>query len=91
MRKKTEAAIDILRNKENGWTTVAKDFKEKFFKIITEHYLCKSYCFYLHLTFLTLSTAHPEDQTFDLEQEKETGWKNGKKVYLATKFDAKNP
>ena len=40
-RKKVEAAIDILRNKQGG----CKDFKEKFYKIVIEHYLCKFYLF----------------------------------------------
>ena len=52
MKKKMEAAIDILRNEQGGWM-VTKDFKAKFCKIIIEHFLCKFHCFYLHLTHLT--------------------------------------
>ena len=46
MRKKTEADIDILRNKQ-GIFLVTKDFKTEFCKFIVEHYLCKFHCFYL--------------------------------------------
>ena len=49
MRKKIEAAIDILENKH----LVAGDFREEFYKIIIEHYLRRIYCFYSHLTYLT--------------------------------------
>ena len=42
-REKTAAAIDILRN-ELGGDQVTKDFKEQYFKIITEHYLSKFHC-----------------------------------------------
>ena len=50
-RKKTAAAIDILKNELGGdWETT--DFKERHFKIITEHYLCKFYCFFLQSTHL---------------------------------------
>ena len=48
MKKKLEAAVDILRNEQGGWRT--KDFKEKFYKIIIEHYLCKFLCFYFYST-----------------------------------------
>jgi len=52
MRKKVEAAIDILIN-EQGGCLETEDFKAKFYMIITEHFLCKIHCFYLHLTHLT--------------------------------------
>jgi hypothetical protein len=55
-RKKMEAAIDILINEQGhgGYLeTDSEDFKAKFYTIITEHYLCKIHCFYLHVTHLT--------------------------------------
>ena len=56
-RKKVEAAIDLLGNGQGGYL-VTKDFKEKFFKIIVDHYLCKFHCFYLHLIHLTSNTGY---------------------------------
>ena len=76
-REKAAAAIDILRN-EKGEVQVIKDFKEKYFKIITEHYLCKFHCFFLHLTYLMPQYSPP--------------WtKEQRKIYLAAKVDAENP
>jgi hypothetical protein len=57
-RKKLAAAIDILRN-ELGGDQVTKDFKEKYFKIITEHYLRKFHCFFLHSTHLMPQYSPP--------------------------------
>ena len=52
MRRKTEAALDIFGNEQDGcWVT--KDFKTEFFKIIIEHRLCEFHCFYLYSTHLT--------------------------------------
>ena len=48
MRKKMEAAIDILGNRH--LVPVAEDFKEEFYKIIIKHYLCKIYYFYSYST-----------------------------------------
>ena len=56
-RKKVEAAIDLLGNGQGGYL-VTKDFREKFCKIIVEHYLCKFYCFYLYLIHLTSNTDY---------------------------------
>ena len=42
-KKNTAAAIDMLRN-DLGGDQVTEDFKEKYFKIITEHYLGKFHC-----------------------------------------------
>ena len=51
MKKKMEADIfDMLRNQ--GGHQVTHEFKEKFYKIIIEHYLCKFHCFYLYSTHL---------------------------------------
>ena len=58
MRKKMEAAIDILRN-EQGGSPVIEDFKEWFFKIIIEHYLRKFHCSHLHLTHLIPKYSPP--------------------------------
>ena len=52
-REKTVAAIGILIY-ELGGHRMTEDFKNKLFKIVTEHYLCKFLCFYLHLTHLKL-------------------------------------
>ena len=51
-RKDMEAAIEKLRNEQGRWT-VTKDSRERFCKIITEHYLCKFYCLHLIPTHLT--------------------------------------
>jgi hypothetical protein len=61
MRKKVEAAINILINEpEEGGCQCLKpeteDFRAKFYMIISEHFLCKIHCFYLHLTHLTTFT-----------------------------------
>jgi hypothetical protein len=54
MREMTEKDIDILQ-KQVG-ILVTKDFCEKFYKFIVDHYLrhgkLQSSCFYLHLTSL---------------------------------------
>ena len=44
MREKVEIDIEILRN-EQGEFSVTKDFKEKFYEFIVDHYLCKFHCF----------------------------------------------
>jgi hypothetical protein len=54
-RKKVEAAVNILINEEGGCLTT-EDFNAKFYMIISEHFLCKIHCFYLHLTHLTAFT-----------------------------------
>lgn len=53
MRRKIEADIDIFSNQVGHLVT--KEFKAKFYKVITEHYLRKYHCFNLHLTHLTTS------------------------------------
>ena len=53
-REKMEAAINILLNEQGGCLPdETEDFKTKFIKIISEHYLRKIHCFYLHFTHLT--------------------------------------
>ena len=52
MMEMVEKDIDILRNEQSEFL-VTKDFQARFHKFIVEHYLCKFYCFYLHLTYLT--------------------------------------
>jgi hypothetical protein len=54
-REKMEAAINILLDEHSGCLKT-EDFKAKFYTIISEHYLCKIHCFYLHLTHLTTFT-----------------------------------
>ena len=61
-RKEMEAAINILIN-EQGGRLKTKDFTEKFHMLITEHYLRKIHCFYLHLTHLTTFTEIQPTQT----------------------------
>ena len=83
-REKTVAAIDILIY-EVGDHWVSKDFKEKFFKIITEHYLCNFHCFYLHSTLLTPKYSPAWGSC------SRVGTKEGSKVYFTAEVDAKNP
>ena len=45
MRTKTEADINILGKELEGGSVVAKDFKERFYKIIIEQYLRKFHCY----------------------------------------------
>ena len=62
IRKKTQAALDILKN-ERGKGAVTEDFKEKLFKIVMDHRLRKFHFFYLHSILLTHGhEAHPENQ-----------------------------
>ena len=50
-RKKVETAINVLRNDlEQGRCLVTEDFKEKFCKIIIEHYLRKFHCLPVYFT-----------------------------------------
>ena len=53
MRMKAEEAVNILRNEQGGSEHQATDFKARFHKLITDHYLCKIHCFYTHSTCLT--------------------------------------
>ena len=56
MRKKVEAVINTLIN-EQGGCLETEDFKAKIYMVISEHYLRKIHCFYLHLvTHLTTIT-----------------------------------
>ena len=55
MRKKLEAAVNVLINEQGGHPET-DEFKAKFNMIISEHYLRKIHCFYLHLTHLTTLT-----------------------------------
>ena len=48
MRMKAEVAANILRNEQGeSEHLVTKDFKARFHKLITDHYLCKIHCFYI--------------------------------------------
>ena len=74
-RKKIEEAIDsdLLRNEgKHRLVTNSKDFKEKFYMLITEHLLRKFHCFFVVLDtanhFLCLHTAHPGDPEADQAQ-----------------------
>ena len=63
-RKKTEVAINILLNEQGGCLPdETEDFKTKFIKIISENYLRKIHCFYLHFTHLTTFTEIQPAQT----------------------------
>ena len=54
MRMKAEEAVNILRNEQGGSEHKATDdFKARFYKLITDHYLRKIHCFYIHSTCLT--------------------------------------
>ena len=54
MRMKAEEATNILRSEEGGSGPKAtKDFKARFCKLISDHYLCKIHYFYTHSTCLT--------------------------------------
>ena len=92
MRKKMEAAIDVL---ENGCLVAedfkAEDFKEEFYKIITEHYLRKFYCFFFFFFFpFRLDTSDTYIQP-TLRINLWVGTKEWNQVYLAEKVVAKNP
>ena len=81
-----EAAIDILRDEQDGCprlVTDLEDFNEKYCKIIMGHYLCKFDCFYLHLTHL-MEYSSPWRSSFWV------GTKEWNKVYLAAKVEANN-
>jgi hypothetical protein len=53
MRMKTEAGIDSILGNVQGDFLLTEHFKEQFFKLVIEHYLCKFYLFLLCLTHLT--------------------------------------
>ena len=54
MRMKAEEAVNILRNEQGGSEDQATDFKARFHKLITDHYLRKIHCFYIiHSAHLT--------------------------------------
>ena len=81
MKKIVEVDIDVLRN-EKGEFLVTEDFKAKFLKFITDHFLRK-FNLFLHVLdtsnhFFCLNTAHPDDQVFKLghkaQDEKKTTW-----------------
>ena len=58
MRKKAEAEIDILRNEQGESKGLAtKDFKARFCKLITDHYLGKIFCFCICSTHLITFVA----------------------------------
>ena len=62
MKRMVESNIDMLGNlNEKGEFLVTEDFKAKFYKFIVDHYLRKfsSYCFCLHLTYLTIVFDSP--------------------------------
>ena len=89
MKEMVEIDIDTLRN-EQGEFLEMEDFEAKFFKFITEHYLCKFYLFLFALDasnlFFCLKTAHPGDQVFkfELEQkdEKKITWLQNLKLKI---------
>ena len=56
MKKKVEAAIDILRTEQDGWAVI-KVLQERFSDIIVKHFLCKFLFFCLHLTILTIKLS----------------------------------
>ena len=53
-RMKSEADIDTIWRNQGGSLTINES---KLYEIITENYLCKFYCFYLHSTLLTTSLS----------------------------------
>ena len=54
MRMKAEAEANMLRNEQGGsGHPVTEDFKARFRKLISDHYLCKIHYFYTHSTCLT--------------------------------------
>jgi hypothetical protein len=58
MREMVEIDIEMLRNKQGGFS-VTKDFKTKFYKFIVDHYLRKFHlsCFYFHFKLTYLMTV----------------------------------
>lgn len=64
MGKKMEVDIDSMLGGEQGVYQVDNEFKEKLYKIVMDHYLCKFYCLYSHSNHLTTgNTAHSNDET----------------------------
>ena len=58
LREITERDIDILRNKQGGFS-VTKDFNAKFYQFIVDHYLRKfHYFYYLHSAHLIIDFAY---------------------------------
>ena len=51
MRMKAEVEANILEGKSEHLGT--KEFEKRFCKLITDHYLCKIHCFFIHSTLLT--------------------------------------
>ena len=80
-REMTERGIDleILRN---DWDLdLDSSFNSTLYKFIVDHYLRKFHCFYLHLTYLELSSPTKYSQTW--------GRKEWKRDYMASEVGAK--
>ena len=62
MKEKTERGIEVLRNEHGVWSPhwqpEAKNFKERFYKFISAHYLRKFHCFYSYSTHLITIFAY---------------------------------
>ena len=63
MKEMTERDLGVLRNEQGEFPArerFQKDFEEKFYKVISDHYLRirKFHCFYLHSTHLITIIAY---------------------------------
>jgi hypothetical protein len=63
-RERMEADINIF---EDGGCLETEDIKEKFYMFISEHFLRKIHCFYLHLTHLTTFTEIQHQEKMKLQ------------------------